>query len=265
MRRRSVVALVAVSAAAAVPTAARSQASDLNEAINKAGRQRMLSQRMAKAWCALGAGVLAERAGPVLNQSIGLFERQLAELTALAGPAGIAPTYQELGAAWVDYRRLLLSDRPAVARASTLLDQANRVLAVAHRGTLDFERVAGKPVGQLVNVAGRQRMLSQRLGMLQLCAAWSGAGSPEAEVAKARQEFIAAQDRLRNAPQADVPIREQLALADAQFTFFDAALRRLKPGKPDASAMADVFTTSERILEVMDQITALFVKRGLTT
>jgi hypothetical protein len=33
----------------------------INEAINKAGQQRMLSQRMAKAYCKAGLGVEAER------------------------------------------------------------------------------------------------------------------------------------------------------------------------------------------------------------
>ncbi|WP_310564887.1 type IV pili methyl-accepting chemotaxis transducer N-terminal domain-containing protein, partial [Hydrogenophaga sp.] len=40
-------------AAAAAPLGARAQVSDLADAINKAGRQRMLSQRMGKAWLAL--------------------------------------------------------------------------------------------------------------------------------------------------------------------------------------------------------------------
>jgi hypothetical protein len=40
-------------------------------AINKAGRQRMLSQRTAKAWLMLVQGVLPERAKSILAQSTG--------------------------------------------------------------------------------------------------------------------------------------------------------------------------------------------------
>ena len=41
---------------------ARAQVSGVNDAINKAGRQRMLSQRMAKAWLAIGMGIDVARA-----------------------------------------------------------------------------------------------------------------------------------------------------------------------------------------------------------
>ena len=49
--------------------AGHAQVANLGDAINKAGRQRMLSQRMGKAWMGLGQGIEtdvgAPRAGPV--------------------------------------------------------------------------------------------------------------------------------------------------------------------------------------------------------
>ena len=48
--------------------AAQAQISDINSAINKAGRERMLSQRMAKAWhFQLGLGVDVDRSKRVLD------------------------------------------------------------------------------------------------------------------------------------------------------------------------------------------------------
>ena len=67
---------------------------------------------------------------------------------------------------------------------------------------------------------------------------------------------------LRAVPQATPAIRELLQLADFQWTFFDTALRALRPGEPDRAAMSQVFTTSERLLEVMDEVTAQFEQRG---
>jgi hypothetical protein len=54
-RRQSIAWLGSLLVLPALP--ARAQVLDLNDAINKAGRQRMLSQRMAKAYLALGQGV----------------------------------------------------------------------------------------------------------------------------------------------------------------------------------------------------------------
>jgi len=50
--------------------AAQAQISDINSAINKAGRERMLSQRMAKAYFQLGLGVDVDRSKRVLDSSI---------------------------------------------------------------------------------------------------------------------------------------------------------------------------------------------------
>ena len=56
------------------------QVVDFNDAINRAGRQRMLSQRTAKAYLAAGQGVLNDRTHEILSGSIALFDRQLDHL-----------------------------------------------------------------------------------------------------------------------------------------------------------------------------------------
>ena len=53
--------------AAVVPVHA--QVAGLGDAINKAGRQRMLSQRMAKAWFGMGQGIQDERLGHLLSEA----------------------------------------------------------------------------------------------------------------------------------------------------------------------------------------------------
>jgi hypothetical protein len=73
---------------------------------------------------------------------------------------------------------------------------------------------------------------------------------------------MAAQGALEQAPVDSPQIRDELRAADLQWEFFDAALRELRPGQPDAVAMSHVFTTSERILEVMDGVTGRFAKLG---
>ena len=59
---------------------ALAQISDLNSAINKAGRQRMLSQRMAKAYFQIGQQIEVDRSKKVLDSSMAVFDRQLVEL-----------------------------------------------------------------------------------------------------------------------------------------------------------------------------------------
>jgi hypothetical protein len=259
MKRREL--LVAGLLSAGVARLGHAQVSDINDAINKAGRQRMLSQRLAKSWMALGLGVLPDMADKTLAASLALFDRQLFELKAFAPTADLKATYGQLEGAWSGYKTALVGAKPGKAGADQVLGNAAQVLALAHQGTVQFESVSGKPVGKLVNVSGRQRMLSQRMAAFYLSASWGvqSTGST-AELNKARDEFVAAHALLKSAPESTPAIRDELELAELQFGFFETALRKLRPGTPETPAMNDVFTTSERILQVMDKVTGLYSK-----
>ncbi len=245
------------------PGLARAQVSDLNDAINKAGRQRMLSQRMAKSYCAAGLGVLPQLAAETLAASMALFDRQLVELKVFAPSFEIKRAYAELEAAWSDYKAVLVGNQPSRGRATEMIGLAGRVLQLAHQGTALLEKSSGKPLGKLVNIAGRQRMLSQRMAACYLCASWGvEVTSAAQELKKAQDEFVAAQQLLAAAPETSPTIAASLLQADQQFVFFAAALRALSPGRPEARSMANVFTTSERILQLMDGVTGMYSKQG---
>ncbi len=247
---------------ALVSRPAHAQVAHLNDAINKAGRQRMLSQRMGKAWLALAHKVQESAARQVLEQSLALFERQLAELKAYAPNSTIRDTYGQLDAAWAAHKATLLAGTPALAGAAAMLQADAKVLALAHQGTVQYEAASGKPVGHLVNVAGRQRMLSQRMAKFYLAAQLPvDAATAAAEIAKARTEFVAATEVLRKAPEANERIRQELLLGDGQWVFFDAALQRMQAGGAAGNTsrqVSDVFVASENLLSSMDRVTGLY-------
>ncbi|CAN5519014.1 hypothetical protein BH10PSE16_BH10PSE16_08840 [soil metagenome] len=237
---------------------AQAQVKSLGDAINKAGRQRMLSQRMGKAWMSLGMGIQVDAARRVLEQSMALFDRQLTELKAFAPSGETRDTYQLLDASWSGYKTLLVGATPEQSQGKPLLDQAGKVLALAHKGTELYEQQSSKPGARLVNVAGRQRMLSQRMAQFYLANAWNvDSAASQREMTKAREEFIAALELLRNAPEATPEIRQTLMLADGQWMFFDKALQARGTSSKAAS---DVFVTSENLLQVMDSVTIQYAR-----
>lgn len=239
---------------------AHAQVSSMADAINKAGRQRMLSQRMGKAWLALVHGIEKPLAQQVLDKSLALFDRQLVELKAFASSPDIVATYNTLGTSWITYKTALVGNAPSREQAANMLQSNAGVLALAHQGTQQFEATQGKPLGKLVNIAGRQRMLSQRMAMYYLAARLPvEAQVAAAEINKARGDFVSALAYLRQAPETTAQIQEQLQLADGQWVFFDAALKRGNASDASsARALGEIFMASENLLSVMDQVTGMY-------
>jgi nitrate/nitrite-specific signal transduction histidine kinase len=237
---------------------AYAQVTNLGDAINKAGRQRMLSQRMGKAWLCLGQGIQPDAARRVLDMSMALFDRQLVELKAFAPAGETRANYAQLEIVWSDYKAVLVGAAPTQEKAKMMLDQSGKVLALAHKGTGLFELQSGKPAGRLVNIAGRQRMLSQRMAEFYLAKNWNvDVANSQVEMIKARDEFVPALEILRNAPEATAEVKQELQLADNQWLFFDNALKANITGTKAAS---DVFVTSENLLQVMDRVTGMYAK-----
>lgn len=238
---------------------AQAQISDPNVAVNKAGRQRMLSQRIAKVYFQIGQQIDVDRSKKVLDASVAIFDRQLVELKNYAPTPDIKATYLKLETVWLAYKDVLLGTTPSPDNGRKVLELSEDVLALAQQGTVQLEKHSASNAARLVNISGRQRMLSQRMAKFYQARAWGIADDKStANLDKARKEFADALQELVAAPANTAPIKDSLELVKQQWFFFENALGQ-KSGADKRPQLA-VATTSERILEEMEGVVTLYEK-----
>lgn len=240
--------------AMAVPDAGAADLT-LAAAINKAGRQRMLSQRMVKAYCQKGLGVMPASSGRQLTEAMALFERQLAELKAFVSTGPARESVAQMESGWKSFKESA-SRPPSREGCEALSQKGEDLLASAHRLTLELQAQSSGAVGRLVNISGRQRMLSQRLAKLYMLMAW-GFDNPavQDQMESARNEFTGALATLQSAPESKGQLREELDSVALQWEWFQNALAQ---DSTYASYRLVVADSSESILQSMENLTQLY-------
>ncbi len=229
------------------------------DAINMAGRQRMLSQRMAKSWLMLELGLLSRRSRLILQQSINLFDSQLADLEGRLVGTDTRCAQAELKSLWHPYRSLLDSV-PSRKGALALFEINEELLGAAHRLTVSFEKVEGTSKGELVNLAGRARMLSQRMAKLYMFQRMGiRAASCRAELEQARAEFTTVLEKLAVVADSVPRIVAELAKVRIHWNRLEFAMALGCEGEFSAS-VRKVFTASENLLQPTDKTVDLYAK-----
>ena len=228
----------------------------LCDSINTAGRQRMLSQRMAKSWLMLERGVMARRSRLILRQSMDMFDGQLKELDVLANDAECRAARMELAEGWHAYRDLL-GCTPDDRTAREMFAVSEEVLAAAQQLTLAFEHAEGTQRGRLVNFAGRQRMQSQRMAKLYLFRQLGvRASACRRELDAASEEFAGGLLELLAVTADNVAIQAELGPVAERWDGLRAALAARDDRNSTVNARA-VFKVSEEFLGHLDAAVGL--------
>ena len=223
------------------------------EAINRAGQLRMLSQHLVKLYALQCAGVDVAAARTALLAStervadnLDLLERGLSKPTFGDLLKALRSVWQQLAPA--------LASTPQTARLAALDAAAERLLESSDQLTTALEAGNAYAPLALVNLVGRQRMLSQRIAKQALLATLLDGDTAQAAAADAVRTisaFEAAQARLFATAEGLPGLRGELAHVAAPW-------QQLLKGLHDAASEVgrrSVAEASEVLLTLFDQMT----------
>lgn len=205
--------------------------------MNLAGRQRMLTQKMAKEALLIAADIDADANRKSLGDTVGLFEKTLAGLRDGDASAGLPQTTNERIVKQLDavksifdeskpvFTKIAGGEKPGPADLTAIADKNVPLLDAMNKAVQLYERSAKEVLKSddafavVINLAGKQRMLSQKMS----------------------KEFLLVYLNV-NADENRLNVRETASL-------FDRTLKGLRDGDSDLGLPGTKDSTAQQLLD----------------
>jgi cell division septum initiation protein DivIVA len=230
---------------------ALAQGMSLSTAINRTARCRMLSQRATKAYGLVALKIAPEQSRAVLAQCLKEFRDALAEIEIYSRGRAFANAKNEFSS---QVRPFLseLAEAPSKTKLSAIAETSDKVLDSANAMVLVLESAANSPTARIVNTAGRQRMLTQRVARhYVLSEAKLDNGGAKAAIDRDRALFSESQSQLAAAPFTSPAIKASLEKSSQLFTTYSTTVAQ-------AGNLEALATQSETIVAELDVLTRLY-------
>lgn len=224
-------------------------------AVNKSERLRMLTQRMVKAYCQIQLGIREGGAERILQDSMDAFDSELHDLSAAASSPELRKAVAHEQEIWLKIKPLLL-DETNMEGVRRLNDFGESLSVAAQELDELLEKQSHNRGIEWMDLAGRQRMLSQRIVKFYLLRKLNiHTHETAAGIEKVKQEFNQLQITLLKGAQNTPDIVDELHVVSGLWEKMTGILSNpaAKPAELDT-----LVVTSERILEILDRATTLF-------
>lgn len=227
--------------------------------ISLAGEQRMLSQRVAKLYIQIGLNILPGPATGQISVASVQFESNLEALkTIVAGSEIASSAHKKLVDEWLKLKKAMSI---AISRdaAQALARQSEATLAAAERLTSIIESANKSGTSRIINLADRQRMLSQRVAANYLLRSWGVESSAVREnLDSSVKDFSAGLEKLMARKENSDEIRLELEEVAQQWEWLRASL------SVDGAGVYRLIVaeSADGILAATDRVTRLYEQQA---
>jgi AmiR/NasT family two-component response regulator len=223
------------------------------EAINRAGQLRMLSQRLVKLHLLAALDVEPHSAQALRAASIERLTQNFSALGELLSVATFGDLLDEALASWRALSGVLAGDAQPMG-VHQVNAAAERLLQAAEQLTAALESASPIARMQLVNLAGRQRMLAQRIAKLALLDALVTEPERQAMAEQARQAIASFEDTMATLRDAPLTTPKDRTTLDAGKRAWDALRAKITQAHLPQGRL-HLAQLSEELLEIFDQLT----------
>jgi len=225
------------------------------DAVNIAGKQRMYTQRMLKDYAMVGMGNTFGDPRADLKQTIDDFNDHLQSLKSYAKSDETKKSLEAVETLWKPIQDELQKP-PSIESVGKLQEDLEKLLKASDDATKLFAKESGKASGEIVNIAGRQRMLSQRMASLYMLKVW-GVEDPKfkTKLDDTLKLFKTSLEKLEASSLNNDETKALLAKVKRSFVFFEMMNRSNSKFVPTL-----IYKKSNDILKNMNSVTQMYVK-----
>ena len=239
--------------------------SDMGDTINVAGRQRMLIQKMSKEILLVASGIDAADNRDNLKKTVALFDASLKGLKDF-GHGDIAAQLKVVSGLWGNFRKhadLVLGGNTSKEVLAKVAAENMPLLKNMNKAVQMYAKAAGSTMSQdladTINVAGRQRMLTQKMSKETLLIA---SGVDVSANTKSLGETAALFDTTLKGLKGfgDAKITAQLKVVSGLWGKFHTHIQAVLSGNTSKGVLQSIASENMPLLKNMNSAVQMYAK-----